>query len=58
MLEWRGAVAQRGLIRSTEYFTPRVKDVSRAFVVIAGLVPAIHLARAWTTGTSPVVTVG
>ena len=25
-------------------------------VVIAGLVPAIHLASAWTTGTSPVVT--
>ena len=24
--------------------------------VIAGLVPAIHLASAWTTGTSPVVT--
>jgi len=23
--------------------------------VIAGLVPAIHLASAWTTGTSPVV---
>jgi hypothetical protein len=25
-------------------------------VVIAGLVPAIHLASAWTTGTGPVVT--
>jgi len=28
------------------------------FAVIAGLVPAIHLAEAWTTGTSPVVTMG
>jgi len=26
-------------------------------VVIAGLVPAIHFAEAWTTGTSPVVTI-
>ncbi len=25
-------------------------------IVIAGLVPAIHRAAAWTTGTSPVVT--
>jgi hypothetical protein len=25
-------------------------------IVIAGLVPAIHLGEAWTTGTRPVVT--
>ena len=39
--------------------TTRILPLARLSpsTVIAGPVPAIHLAHAWTTGTSPVVTI-
>ena len=54
---WPAPPDDRGDLEHSRH-APKHHTLDISLVVIAGLVPAIHLVKAWTAGTSPVVTMG